>query len=116
MNKRRIRLAICDFWKSYSPEHCRLINLLRTRFDIEICDHPDFVLYSLFGEEHYRYNCTRILYSGEPKGPNWHECDFAITSFAIEDPRHFRLPLYWLWGDVQTLCKHEENVAAILRS
>lgn len=116
MTKRRLRLHICDFWKGYRPEECRLINLLRTRFDIELTDQPDFVFYSLFGEAHYRFRCPRIFYSGEPKGPNWNECDFALTSFAIDDPRHFRLPLYWLWGDIRTLCKSEQDVAALLRS
>lgn len=114
--KRRIRIAACNFWPTYHTDLCPILNLLRTRYDVEISDQPDYLLYSVFGEQHYRYRCPRIFFSGEPIGPNWNECDFAFTSFALDDPRHHRLPLFWLNGDMRALLKPEQDVEQILRS
>lgn len=103
--KRRIKLAFCDFWQKFDPRHNYFTRLLANRYDVEISDRPDFVIFSCFGREHRRFRCSRIFYSGENWRPDYRTCDWAFTFDHSDDPRHFRLPLYALYGDPNLLIK-----------
>ncbi len=94
--KRRIRIDFCDFWKYLDKQDNFFYNLLRERFDLTICDRPDFLIYSNNGQVHRHFNCTKIYYTHEPIPPNFKECDYAFTAFSLDDPRHTRLPWYVL--------------------
>lgn len=113
-----IRLAVCDFWPAYNAATCPILSLLRTRFDVRLCDDPEFVLYSNCGEEHTRYKCVRIFFSGENKRPPWYRCDWAFTFERLEHPRHFRWPLYatGYYGELRDLVKREIDAEGVLRS
>ena len=111
-----IRLGTCDMWGGYDEKTWGFIDLLRTRVDIELCDKPDFLIYSVFGDQHYRHNCVRILYSGENRRPNWNECDYAFTFDHTNHPDHFRWPLYGQYDDCSKLVKGKQDVEEILRS
>ncbi len=37
----KIRLDFCDFWPGFQKTNNFFYNLLRERFDVEICDQPD---------------------------------------------------------------------------
>lgn len=40
----------------------------------------------------------KVWFSGENWGlPNFEQCDFALSGYYIDDPRHYRLPLYVLY-------------------
>jgi hypothetical protein len=72
-----------------------LYKLLEKNYDIEIDDKtPDAVIYSCFGFEHLKYDCTRIYYTGENKRPNFNRCDYAFSFDYPVNERNFRLPLY----------------------
>jgi hypothetical protein len=91
--KRKIRLDICDFWWHEKSDNF-FYKLLSERFDVRLCDRPDFLLYSNNGCVHRLHNCRKIFYTHEPIPPDFRQCDFAFTSFHIDDPRHMRLPWY----------------------
>jgi hypothetical protein len=91
--KRKIRLDICDFWAHEKHDNF-FYRLLSERFDVRICDRPDFLLYSNNGCVHRLHNCLKIFYTHEPIPPDFRQCDYAFTSFHLEDPRHMRLPYY----------------------
>jgi hypothetical protein len=97
--KRRIRLDFCDFWKYLDKHDNFFFNLLSERFELTVCDRPDFLIYSNNGHVHRHFNCVKIYYTHEPIPPNFTECDFAFTSFYIDDPRHLRLPWYAVMYD-----------------
>jgi hypothetical protein len=92
--KRRIRIDFCDFWRYLDKHDNFFYNLLSERFELTVCDRPDFLIYSNNGHVHRHFNCAKIYYTHEPIPPNFKECDYAFTSFCLDDPRHMRLPWY----------------------
>ena len=92
-------------WHDYDPEQCAIVGLLRTRFDVRICDQPDYLLYSTFGDDFLRHKCLRIMYTGENERPHFDECDYAFTFDHNDHPDHYRWPLYARYGDLRQLVK-----------
>lgn len=109
-----IRLDFCDFYPGFPKTNNFFYNLLKDRFSIEICDQPDFLIYSYFGHQHRLHTGTKIFFTGESAAPNWKECDYALTCHHLEDPRHLRLPFYVLYGDAQSIVKSQEDPAQLL--
>lgn len=72
--------------------------LLPQGFEIEVdTANPDIILFSDFGDGYTKYpQAKKIYYTGENIRPNFDICDFALTFDYLEDPRHYRLPLYVL--------------------
>lgn len=92
-----IKIQICDFWDdAKKPEDNFFFQFLSKYYSIEISENPDFIIYSCFGKDFLKYDCTRIYYTPENIRPNFDECDYALTFDHISDPRHHRLPLYIL--------------------
>ena len=66
--------------------------LLSRRFALGLSEYPDFILFTHEGQRHRLYPCTKIFYTQESFRPNWRECDYAILSIQLDDPRAFHLP------------------------
>jgi alpha(1,3/1,4) fucosyltransferase len=92
--KRRIRLDFCDFWRYLDKQDNFFYKLLSERFHLQLCDRPDFLIYSNNGHVHRHFNCVKIYYTHEPILPDFTECDYAFTAFHLDTPRHLRLPYY----------------------
>ncbi|WP_102408552.1 glycosyltransferase family 10 domain-containing protein [Parabacteroides bouchesdurhonensis] len=75
--KRTIRCAFTDLdsWPNFRPP------LLEDNYEVIIdTEHPDYLFYSCFGREHYKYkDCVKIFWSGENVEPDFNECDYAAT-------------------------------------
>jgi alpha(1,3/1,4) fucosyltransferase len=99
--KPRIRLAFSDFYRGFDPRTHYLPRLLSQRYDIELSDDPDFVIYFSYSNNFLRYRCIRIFYTGENVWPDFTECDYAITFNFCNHPNHFRLPIY---------CRDDEHI------
>ena len=113
---KQIKLDFCDFWPSFKKTDNYFYRLLTRRYDVVVSDSPDYVIYSCFGREFRRHKCVRIFYSGENRRPALRECDYAFTFDYVDNPRHYRLPLYALYHDPYDLVKAEDfDVEAILR-
>lgn len=98
-----MRLAFTDFWqypKPFNPNNNFLIHLIRSvKIDVEIVspDKADIIIYSIFGNEHKKYNCKKIFFTGENIRPNFEECNYSISfDFDDYDGRNIRIPL-WYW-------------------
>jgi len=105
--RRRLRLAFSDFWPGFDARANYFISLLATRFDVEISNDPEFLIYSVFGRRFLDFRCPRICYIGEPRSPNFYECDWAL-SFEPDSSgpgRNFRLPHYALYADPELLVR-----------
>ena len=109
-----IRLDFCDFYPGFLKTANFFYNLLQERFDVAICDQPDFLIYSHGGDHHKLHTCTKIYFTVESFLPNWNECDYAFTCHPLETPRHCRLPLYVLYGRPESICKDGLDLEAIL--
>jgi hypothetical protein len=91
----RIKLDFADFWPGFVKTDNFFYNRLVARFDVEIADDPDFLIFSCYGRTFRRYDCVRIFYSGENRAADFSECDFAFTFDYLDNPDHFRLP-HWV--------------------
>jgi hypothetical protein len=98
-----MRIAFTDFWqypKPFNPNNNFLIHLIRSvKDDVELvsADKADVIIYSIFGNDHKKYNCKKIFFTGENIRPNFEECDFSISfDFDKYDERNIRIPL-WYW-------------------
>jgi alpha(1,3/1,4) fucosyltransferase len=112
--KARIKLAFCDFWPKFDPADNYFTRLLRQRFTVELSDHPQFVIFSTFGQSFRRFRCTRIFYTGENWRPDFWNCDYAFTFDHLDDARHFRLPVYGLFNDPGPLIKRDFDADRVL--
>ena len=95
------RINFTDFDKLFRPgvgKENNISGLLCPHFDLELSPEPDFLFYSVFGQQHAhpRFNhCIKIWCSGENFRPDFTQCDYALSSDYLNDePRHLRLPFY----------------------
>ncbi len=112
--KKIIRLDFCDFGANFYKELNFFYALLRERFEIHLCSQPDFLIYSHNGDEHRMHDCAKIFYSVEAIRPNFRECDYALTCFNIDDPRHLRFPHYIWDGRGEDLIKQPDEAVRML--
>jgi hypothetical protein len=82
-----------DLAKADNP----FLEILRRRYHPVATDFPDYLVYTHEGDRHRLYSCTKIFYTQECFTPDWKECDYAITSVKVDDPRAYHLPFYSLW-------------------
>jgi len=112
-----VRIGFCGFWDDFDPHDNYFTRLLSRRFPIEVVDRPEWLIYSRIGRarhHHRRHDCVRIFYTGENEPPDWTECDWAFSFDPHPHPRHFRLPLWGLYGDPSRLVHHPDRDPAAL--
>ncbi|HEY3914361.1 MAG TPA: glycosyltransferase family 10 [Verrucomicrobiae bacterium] len=115
--KQKVSLDFCNFWPGYQKTQNFFYNLLSERFDVQLCDQPDFVIYSDGGTHQQKlYNCARIYFSVESFEPDFSQCDYAFTCRYLDDPRHFRLPYYVLAAGPRWLIKTDADFQADVSS
>lgn len=117
-----IRIRFVDFQSSYDPHRHLIYQWLEKQSDyqVELVDErPDYVVFSVFGDEHLRYNdCVKIFWTGENQTPDFNFCDYAIGFHHIRfGDRYLRYPLYFTYTQAyeQMLTKHlvtPEQIAA----
>ncbi|HTA30544.1 MAG TPA: glycosyltransferase family 10 [Candidatus Cybelea sp.] len=112
----KVRLDFCDFMPGYRKTDNWFYHLLRERFDVQICDNPDFLIFADIRQHVHRvHNCVKIHYCVENFAPDFTICDYTLTCHQMDDPRNLRLPCYAL-TDSRLLLKDNENVEQIMSS
>src|SRR5215469_16962506 len=111
---RRIRIDFCDFGHNFSKTNNFLFELLSERFAVELCDQPDFLIYSNCGQEHRLHSGVKIFFSGESDMPDYHVCDYSIASVKLDDPRHLQYPNYFHYGQPSEIIKQDDDPEKIL--
>lgn len=108
--KKNIRIRFVDFWDDFVPEKSLFYQILSEKYEIELSDTPDYLFCSVFGDEHLRYDCVKIFYTGENQCPDFNLYDYAIgfERLTLGD-RYFRLPIYYLYANdfAAMQAKHE---------
>lgn len=112
---KKVKINFCDFWKGFQPTDNYFVALLSQKFEVKITAKPDYLIYSSFGKEHRNYECVKIFYTGENKRPKFKECDFAFTFDYLDQPNHYRLPLYALYTEPEALIKNNKKVTNSLQ-
>ncbi|HWY30690.1 MAG TPA: glycosyltransferase family 10 [Candidatus Acidoferrum sp.] len=111
---RKIRIDFCDFGSNVSKSNHYLYKLLSERFEVEICDQPDFLIYSCYGHEHRLHSGVKIFYSCESDLPDYRECDYSLSCVKVEDPRHLQWSHYVVYGEAAEIIKRNDDPQAIL--
>ena len=95
--KRHIRIKFVDFWDDFVPEANLFYQILAEHYEVELSDDPEYLFCSVFGEEHLRYDCVKIFYTGENQCPDFNLFDYALgfEHMTLGD-RYMRLPIYYL--------------------
>lgn len=95
MMKTKIKIKFVDFWSTFNEIDNDFYKILNKKYEIEISDEPDFLIYSVFGFENFNYNCIKIFYTGENIIPDFNNCDYAIGFHKLNfGKRYLRMPIY----------------------
>jgi hypothetical protein len=111
--KKKIKINFTDFWQGFSSTSNYFTNLLKEEFDVEISNKPDYLFYSIFGDQHrYVNNCVKIQYLGENIPPDLNYADYAMSFDYLDHPNHYRIPHYLLYDGYYNLVnkKIDESV------
>jgi alpha(1,3/1,4) fucosyltransferase len=110
-----IRIGFSGVWPNADMLNYFFYKLLQERFNVRICSPPDFLFYTHTDYEHRLFNCVKIFYTHETIRPNFNECDYAFTTYSIDDPRHMRLPYYvYEYGTPERLIRQPNDWDASL--
>ena len=111
MKKQVIKLGYVDFGSTFDPKQDWFYKLLSQKYQIELSDSPDYLIYGLFGMKHHTYNCVKIFHTGENMVPNFNCCDYALGFHYISfKDRYMRLPLWRLGSDKQEVLSLQEAI------
>lgn len=90
-----VKIKFVDFEETFRYEDNFIYNILKKYYNVEICDNPEYLVYSVFSDENLSYNCVKIFYTGENLCPDFNLCDYAIGYEYLDyQDRYFRLPFY----------------------
>ena len=97
---KKIKINYYDFGKNFDSENYYFTNILRTKYDVEISNEPDYIFYSNSGQSHHAFDGIRIFYTGENMIPNFNYCDYALAFAHLSyGDRYMRLPLWARYKD-----------------
>lgn len=90
------KIWFCDFWSNFNPQYF-IDALIKNGVNVEITqNNPDIVFYSVFGNENSRYNCKKILFTGETRKSG----NYSLSlSFDEDSSTNIRLPLWAFYID-----------------
>lgn len=110
----KIKIKFTDFWEDQNNCSSSFYKFLSNRFDIELSDYPDYIIYSVFGFEHLRYDCIRVFFTGEQVCPDFDIADYAIGFERMTfDDRYIRFPLFALGYSPEKLALVESEYQRI---
>jgi hypothetical protein len=115
MERKKIHFDLCDFGPRTDKNENFFVKTLRQRFDLELTASPDYLLYTFGTDVHRLYTCKKIYWTPEADWPDFKECDFAITSRYVDDPRHLRVPFYIFYVKPESLVKQPGEWERTLR-
>lgn len=100
--KKNIRIKFVDFQPNYDYRKNFIYKWLVSHdYDVCVTEHPDYLVFSVFGDDNLQYNdCVKLFYTGECQTPDFNLCDYAIGFDYLDfGDRYLRYPLYFLYED-----------------
>ena len=97
--KKTIKIKFVDFYPNFIPNKSSLWASLWERYNVVLSDEPQWLVFSVFGNEHLKYNnCVKIFYTGENQTPDFNLCDYALGFDYMEfGDCYMRFPLWMLY-------------------
>ena len=112
---KQIKIDFTDFWPGFEKTNNYFYNLLIQEYNVIISNNPDILFYSVFGNNHLRYKCRKVFYTGENIAPNFNQCDYAFSFDYLEDERNYRLPHYLLYDGYYELLNKKVDDSLVNR-
>jgi hypothetical protein len=94
---KKIKINFTDFWGGFDKTNNYFYNLLKEEFYVEISNNPEYLFFSIFGNQHQNFNCVKIFYTGENIEPPLGYCQYSFSFDYLDDARNYRLPHYLLY-------------------
>lgn len=104
----KIKINFTDFWSGFNKTNNYFYNLLIEEFDVEISNNPDYLFFSVFGNEHQKYKCVKIAYYAENIPTPLGYCQWSFSVDYLNDHRNYRLPIYLLHDNYYNLIKKKD--------
>lgn len=94
--RKKVKIGFVDYFPGFDAEHAWVTEMLSRHFDVELSDHPDYLFFSAFSDEHLNFSdSVKIFISGENIAPDFNVCDYALSSEKISfGDRHFYYPYF----------------------
>ena len=106
--KKTIKIDFSDFWGGFDKTNNYFYNLLKEEFDVQISSQPDYLFFSVFGNNHQNYKCQKIFYTGENVAPPLEYCQWSFSFDYLDDERNYRLPHYLLYDGYYELTREKK--------
>jgi hypothetical protein len=58
---KKIKINFTDFLPGFDKPNNYFFNLLKEEFDVEISNQPDYLFFSIFGNQHQSFNCKKYF-------------------------------------------------------
>ncbi len=112
----KIKLFFSDFWPDFDPRNNFISDLLSPVFEVILDPNPDYLFFSSFGSNHFKYNdCVKIYFTGENDVPDFNLCDYAMGFHHLRfGDRYLRFPLYVLYKGFPELFEKKIDRNAVL--
>ncbi len=114
-DQRPIKIGYTDMWNGFDPDRYGLTQILSQAFPIEISDRPDYLFFSVFGDDHLDTEAHRkVFVTHEAAYPDFRFCDFALSFYwPLESERHIYYPNflhYTSWEGLERLNQSHNNL------
>lgn len=94
---KKIKIKYVGWWQGFEPEKNKMHKILDKHFDIEFSEQPDYIISSVFTNDFLKYDCVRILHTGENLCPDFSLFDYAVGyEYLSFGDRYLRLPDYMM--------------------
>lgn len=93
--KKEVEIDFIDFWDGFSKENNFLAKILSKKYELIISNNPTYIICSVFGHEHLKHECIKVLFTGENLCPDFNLYDYAMGfNRIIFDDRYIAVPHY----------------------
>lgn len=62
---KEIKIKVVDWWNGGEADKNYFLNFLSKNYKVTLSDKPDYLLCSLFGNDHLNYDCVKIFSQGK---------------------------------------------------
>jgi len=91
--RKAVKIAFADYKRPFDPNRNFILDILRKRYEVEVCGTPDFLFDMGLGHDYIDFDCVKILVSGENNHPDFNFFDYAAGSDDMTFlDRYFRFP------------------------
>lgn len=101
-----IRINFVNYWDSprHDYEHDPDYQCLCKYYNVEISDNPEYLFCEVLGHDDLKYNCVKIVTTGENMVPDFSRFDYVMGFDYIEfGDRYLRHPIYVRYAEYSKL-------------